>query len=59
MVKQETYIFDAVSAIRKIQPIKPSVEKIFQYLDKTDKSVNRDLLFVNIEDRHRIRLLES
>ena len=49
-LKQETLIrqFYLVNAIRKIQHIKPPAEKIFQYLYKIGKSVEKDLLFVNI-----------
>ena len=45
--------FYPVNVIRKIQPIKPSAEKIFQYLCKIDKTVEIDLLFVNIDALHR------
>ena len=50
MLKQELLdIFYAITAIRKIQHIKPSTEKICQYLYKINKNVDKNLLVQNIE----------
>ena len=50
MLKQELLdIFYAITAIRKIQHIKPSTEKIYQYLYKINKNVDKNLVVQNIE----------
>ena len=50
MLKQELLdIFYAITAIRKIQHIKPSTEKIYQYLYKINENVDKNLLVQNIE----------
>ena len=50
MLRQELLdIFYAITAIRKIQHIKPFTEKIYQYLYKINKNVDKNLLVQNIE----------
>ena len=50
MLKQELLdIFYDITAIRKIQYIKPSTEKIYQYLYKINKNVDKNLLVQNVE----------
>ena len=54
MLKQEMLCtFYEVNVFRKIRHIKPSIEKIFHYLYKTDKRVHNDLLLINIEYLHK------
>ena len=43
-------IFYAITAIRKVQHIKPSSEKIFQYLCKINKDVDKNQVLLTIEN---------
>ena len=51
MLKQHILdIFYAITAIRKVQHIKPSSEKIYQYLHKINKDAEKSLIISTIEN---------
>ena len=51
MLKQHILdIFYAITAIRKVQHIKPSCEKIYQYLHKINKDAEKSLIISTIEN---------
>ena len=42
-LREVMYIFYAVNAIRKIQNIKPPIVKVYQYLKRLDKNLEKSL----------------
>ena len=51
MLKQHILdIFYAITAIRKVQHIKTSSEKIYQYLHKINKDAEKNLIISTIEN---------
>ena len=51
MLKQHILdIFYAITAIRKVQHIKPSSEKIYKYLHKINKDAEKSLIISTIEN---------